>query len=115
MLPLMPPRAMRWAWAWKKTAPPSCSKATRSRVLGGKGAVGGRPERCAQTDPALGAYNLAGARLSLLDKGDRCDLACAASRRTAKQRGQFLDPNAPGYKPDYTRSAFLASTCSATT
>lgn len=59
------------------------------------------------TDPKLGAFNLTGARLTYLDRGDRFDLG---TRRILpsdrKLRGARLDPNAPNYKPDFTNDPF---------
>jgi cyanophycinase len=60
-----------------------------------------------KTDPAAGALNLTGARLTYLDKGDRYDLGMRRIQpHERKQRGQFLDPNAPGYKPEFTNDPF---------
>ena len=42
-----------------------------------------------------------------LDKGDRYDLGMRRIQpHERKQRGQFLDPNAPGYKPEFTNDPF---------
>lgn len=60
-----------------------------------------------ETNPALGALNLTGARLTYLDRGDRYDLGLhkvLPSER--KLRGSKLDPNAPGYKPEYLNDPF---------
>lgn len=61
----------------------------------------------ARSDPALGAFNLAGARLSLLDTGDRLRLPGGqVLPAAAKLAGQVLDPAAPGYKPYYDHEPF---------
>lgn len=61
----------------------------------------------AARDAAQPAFNLRGARLALLDRGDRLDLATRRVQPAEhKQRGQVLDPNAPGYKPYYTAEPF---------
>lgn len=74
-------------------------------VIGGKAVLVDLGE--ARSDAQLGAFNLQGARLSLLEAGDRYDLAqrrlTPAERKTA---GQTLDPAAPGYKPYYTLQPF---------
>jgi cyanophycinase len=60
-----------------------------------------------QTNPAQGALNLTGARLTYLDRGDKFDLGLRrVMPSTRKLRGQKLDPNAPGYKPEYTNDPF---------
>jgi cyanophycinase len=54
----------------------------------------------AASDPKLGAFNLANARLTLLGNGDRYDLrtrTLVPSR--AKLEGQRIDPRAPEFKP----------------
>jgi cyanophycinase len=61
----------------------------------------------AQTNPALDVLNVTGARITYLDGGDQFDLGTRQilpSKR--KLRGKKLDPNAPGYKPEYTTEAF---------
>lgn len=61
----------------------------------------------ARNDPKLGAFNLRNARLSYLERGDRYDLA---TRQTTpapeKLREPPIDPNAPDFKPYYTREMF---------
>lgn len=60
-----------------------------------------------QTNPALGALNLTGARLTYLDRGDRFDMGLHQVLPSARKlRGSKLDPNAPGYKPEYTNDPF---------
>ncbi|MCA6215487.1 cyanophycinase [Ideonella sp. B7] len=55
-----------------------------------------------ETDAKVNALNVTGARLTYLDRGDSYNLG---NRRATpsewKQRGQLLDPNAKGYKPDF--------------
>lgn len=61
----------------------------------------------ARSDAALGVFNLRGARLSLLDAGDRLALATRTLTPVAhKARGQVYDPAAPGYKPYNTVAGF---------
>ena len=75
-------------------------------VLGGKGALLVDLNEV-QTRADMGALNLTGAKLSYLDRGDRYDLGLHKifpSERTL--RGQKLDPNAAGYKPDFSNDPF---------
>ncbi|WP_162245956.1 MULTISPECIES: cyanophycinase [unclassified Roseateles] len=74
-------------------------KGGRLEVLGGSGALlvdlGG-----ATHDAALPAFNLRGARLSYLDRGDHHDLASGATTPAPhKLRAPCIDPAAPGFKP----------------
>lgn len=60
-----------------------------------------------QTNPSVGALNLTNARLTLLDSGDRYDLGRhQVQPAPRKLRGAKLDPNAPGYKPEYQLDPF---------
>lgn len=75
-------------------------------VIGGKGALL-IDLTDVKTDPNIGALNVTGARLSYLDKGDHYDLGLRRiDPAERKRRGQFLDPNAPAYKPEYTNDPF---------
>lgn len=61
----------------------------------------------ARNDPKLGAFNLRNARLSYLERGDRYDLAARHTTPAAeKLREPPIDPNAPDFKPYYTRDVF---------
>jgi len=61
----------------------------------------------AKTDPAAGAFNLRGARLSFLDRGDRLDLATGAvTPSAAKLAGTKLDWRAPGFEPSREDAPF---------
>lgn len=70
----------------------------------------------ATTDTSVPGFNLRNARLSYLDRGDRYDLE---TRRTTpspeKLREPPIDPNAPGFKPYFTRDAFHADVLGDTT
>jgi len=62
----------------------------------------------ARSDPALGAFNLSGAKLSYLGDGDRIDLATRAVTPSAgKAAGQRIDPHAPGFEPYFEDALFL--------
>ncbi len=72
-------------------------RGTRLEVIGGSGAMlvdlG-----TATRDPALPAFNLAGARLSYLDNGDSYDIATGETKLSPR-KGQRIDPTAPGFVP----------------
>ncbi len=68
-------------------------------VIGGSGAVLVDLGQ-ATHDPALPAFNLAGARLSYLDHGDRHDLATGRTTPAErKRRERCIDPTAAGFRP----------------
>ncbi len=74
-------------------------------MLGGQAVLVDLAE--ARSDAAAGAFNVQGARVSLLDAGDRLDLATRRLTPVAhKARGQVYDPAAPGYKPYHTVAGF---------
>jgi len=61
----------------------------------------------ARSDATLGAFNLQGARLSYLDRGDRHDLKTGVSTPSPlKQREPRIDPAAPDFKPYYSNEPF---------
>jgi len=75
-------------------------------VIGGKGALL-IDLNDVKTEPNVRALNVSGARLTYLDRGDRFDLGLRRIEPSdRKMRGQFLDPNAPGYKPSYDTDPF---------
>lgn len=74
-------------------------------VVGGKALLVDLTE--ARIAPQAGAFSLRGARLSLLDRGDRLTLASRTlTPSAAKLAGQSLEPGAAGYKPYYTEPPF---------
>jgi len=61
----------------------------------------------ARVDDKAGAFALRGARLSLLEPGDRLALATRTlTPSEPKRKGQLLDPAAADYKPYYTAPPF---------
>jgi cyanophycinase len=62
----------------------------------------------ATSDPKLGVFNLAGARLTFLGHGDRLDLGSGVvTPVVAKAQGQRVDPGAEGFKPYYEDAPFF--------
>jgi cyanophycinase len=62
----------------------------------------------ASTDPKLGVFNVAGARLTFLGDGDRLDLGSGiVTPAAAKAQGQRIDPRAEGFEPYYEDAPFL--------
>lgn len=75
-------------------------------VIGGKGALL-IDLNDVKIDSNINALNLTGARLTYLDRGDHFDLGLRRIEPSdRKRRGQFLDPNSPNYKPEYTNEPF---------
>lgn len=76
-------------------------------IIGGKGAMlvdlaGVR------TDPKVTALNLTGAKLTYLDRGDRVRLSTReVTPSPRKLSGERLDPNSPGYKPEFNTQPFF--------
>lgn len=74
-------------------------------VIGGKAMLVDLAE--ARHDAAAGVFNLRGARVALLDRGDKLLLRERLVRPArVKLEGQRLDPSQPGYKPYYTSAPF---------
>jgi cyanophycinase len=62
----------------------------------------------ATTDRSLGVFNLQGGQLSFLGDGDRLDLRTRRLTPSAhKAAGAFIDPRAPGFRPEYTDAPFV--------
>ncbi|WP_396268688.1 cyanophycinase [Ideonella sp.] len=69
-----------------------------------------------QTNPAVGALNATGIRLSYLDRGDRYDLGLRKVLPSARKlRGNKLDPSAANYKPDFTNDPYYTDMLGDTT
>jgi cyanophycinase len=65
--------------------------------------------RNAVQDPQQTDFNIRNVRLSYLERGDRLDLAHRRVTASAfKQAGSLLDPNAPGYRPEFDEPKFYA-------
>jgi cyanophycinase len=65
--------------------------------------------RSATQNEALGAFNLKGARLSYLDRGDRHDLATGITTPSeAKRRELSIDPSSSAFKPYFPHAPFYA-------
>jgi len=104
MLPLMAAKGLRIGLGVEENSA-AAVRGDEVEVVGGKVMFVDLTE--ATSDPRLGAYNIAGARLSLLDEGDKLNVATRKlTPSKAKLEGQFLDPAAPNYKPYYTRQPF---------
>lgn len=105
MLPLMAAKGYRIGLGVEENSA-AAVRGDEVEVVGGKALFVDLSD--AKTDPQLGAYNITGARLSLLEEGDRLNLATRKlTPAKAKLEGQLLDPAAAHYKPYYTRQPFL--------
>ena len=104
MLPLMAAKGYRIGLGVEENSA-AAVRGDEVEVVGGKALFVDLSE--ATSDPKLGAYNIRGARLSLLDEGDRLNTATRTlTPSKAKLAGQLLDPASPSYKPYYTRQPF---------
>lgn len=75
-------------------------------VIGGKGALL-VDLHDATHDPAVGAFNLLGARVSYLDRGDRYDMATrTVLPSAAKLADHKVDPNAADFKPFFANDPY---------
>ncbi|HSI58789.1 MAG TPA: cyanophycinase [Ideonella sp.] len=75
-------------------------------IIGGKGAMLVDLGEV-KTDPKVPVLNLTGARLSYLDRGDRLQLSTrAVTPSNRKLKGEKLDPNGAGYKPEFNTQPF---------
>ncbi len=76
-----------------------------AEIIGGKAVL--VDLSAVKTDAGLGAFNVSGARLALLDRGDRVALKTRSVMPSAlKLKSQKLDPSAADYKPYYTNDPF---------
>ncbi len=76
-----------------------------AEIVGGKAMLVDLSD--AKSDATLGAFNLAGVRIALLDRGDRVTLKTRTVTPSAlKLKSQKLDPKAHDYKPYYTNDPF---------
>jgi len=104
MLPLMHARGLKLGLGVEEDSA-AAVRGDRIDMLGGSAMLVDLSE--ATSDERAGAFNLRGARLSLLQGGDSYDMARRELTPSEdKRRGQFIDPAAPGYKPYYTEQAF---------
>lgn len=62
--------------------------------------------RGAEQDAVDGAYRLRNARVSLIEGGDRLNMATGELTPAPHKAGEKYDPAAPGYKPYYTIQPF---------
>ncbi len=70
-------------------------------VLGASGVLVA-DTRVARSDARLAAFNLRGARMSYLERGDRFELARRSVQPSPwKRAGRLLDPHAPDYRPEF--------------
>lgn len=80
-------------------------RGTQVEMLGGRALYVDLSQ--AKFDDSRGAFTMRGARLSLLDSGDRFDLATGQITPVkARREGQVLEVGTPGYKPYYTAQPF---------
>lgn len=104
MLPLMKARGYTQGLGVEENSA-AAVRGTQVEMLGGRAMFVDLKQ--AKFDDTLGAFAMRGARLSLLDTGDRLDLASGQlTPAPARREGQVLEFGAPGYKPYYTAQPF---------
>lgn len=107
MLPLMQQAGYRLGLGVEENSA-AVVRGNEVEIIGARGALFADLSDAAH-DAAAGAFNIRAARISLLETGDRIDLA---TRRITpagwKLAGKKLDPHAPGYQPYFTSDRFYA-------
>ncbi|MFZ2990262.1 cyanophycinase, partial [Ideonella sp.] len=105
MLPLMQSQGYRWGLGVEENSA-AIVQGGRIEVIGARGALLADLADATQ-DARLGAFNLRGATLSLLERGDRYDLAQRQFTPSAtKQAEGLLNAQAPGFKPYFNDRPF---------
>lgn len=106
LLPLMHAKGYRWGLGIEEDSAALIS-GHQIEVVGGHGALLVDLSR-AERDPRLEPFNLRGARVSFLDRGDRHDLKTGLTTPSAaKLSEQRIDPNAADFKPYFDQELFF--------
>ncbi len=105
LLPMMHAKGYRWGLGIEEDSA-ALIWGSQIEVVGARGALLVDLSK-AERDERLGPFNLRGARLSFLDRGDRHDLATGVTTPSApKLAEQRIDPNAPDFKPYFDQEPF---------
>lgn len=107
LLPLMHLKGYRWGLGIEEDSA-ALIWGTQIEIIGARGAIL-VDLSMAERDDRLGPFNLRGARLSFLDRGDRHNLASGVSVPSLAKLGeQRIDPNAPDFKPYFDHEPFFS-------
>ena len=104
ILPVMQAKGYRWGLGVEENSA-ALIRGTQIEVIGARGALLVDLSQ-AQTRPELGAFNVTGAVLTFLHRGDRHDLATGVTTVPAAKQAGRIDPNSPGFKPFFKRTNF---------
>jgi cyanophycinase len=105
MLPLMQAKGYKLGLGIEENSA-AIIRQGRIEVIGAKGALLADLS-AARHDPRLPAFNVQGALLSYLDRGDRHDLASGVTTPSPQKAADLaIDPHAPGFKPYLKGQAF---------
>lgn len=104
LLPVMQAKGYRWGLGVEENSA-ALIRGTRIEVIGARGALLADLSQ-ARHNPALPAFNLQGAVLTFLDRGDQHDLATGVTTPAPEKLAGLIDPNAPGFKPFFKRVSF---------
>ncbi len=106
MLPAMVAKGYRWGLGVEENSA-ALIRGTHIEVIGARGALL-VDLRQATTNPRLPVFNVKGAVLSFLDRGDRHDLATGVTTPSDDKRAGPIDPHAPGFTPAFGPAPFYA-------
>jgi len=104
LLPVMQAKGYRWGLGVEENSA-ALIRGTRIEVIGARGALLADLSQ-ARHNPALPAFNVQGAVLTFLDRGDQHDLATGVTTPAPDKLAGLIDPNAPGFKPFFKRVSF---------
>ncbi|MFY8116315.1 MAG: cyanophycinase [Roseateles sp.] len=114
MLPLMQAKGYRLGLGVDEDSA-AVIKGGQIEVIGAKGALLVDLSQ-ARHEPQLGAFNVRGAQLSYLDRGDRHDLKTGVTTPSPQKAADLaIDPKAPGFKPYFKTVPFYADMLGDTT
>jgi cyanophycinase len=106
MLPLMLAKGYRWGLGVEENSA-AVIRGSSIEVIGARGALLADLTD-AQRDASLPGFNVRGARLSYLDRGDRHDWRTGKTTPSeAKRSSSPIDPAASDFKPYFSRSPFF--------
>ncbi|MBH9552806.1 cyanophycinase [Inhella gelatinilytica] len=106
LLPLMHAKGYRWGLGIEEDSA-ALIAGNQIEVVGARGALLVDLSR-AERDKRLEPFNLRGARVSFLDRGDRHDLSTGVTTPSAaKLTDQRIDPNASDFKPYFDQDPFF--------
>jgi cyanophycinase len=104
ILPVMQAKGYRWGLGVEENSA-ALIRGTHIEVIGARGALLVDLTQ-ARHNPALPAFNVQGAQLTFLDRGDQHDLATGITTPAPDKRTGYIDPTAANFKPFFKRANF---------